>query len=57
MSVPPLRYDSRQPGTWATFFRRIKTHIAAKGRIDDAQKRGILLDALDDHTLDRLERW
>lgn len=52
-----LRYDSTRPETWPSFLRRIKNHVASKGAISDSQKRGILLDALDDATLDRLDRW
>ena len=51
------RYDSTKPTTWTSFFRRIKNTIAAKGAIPDNQKKGIILEALDDATLDRLERW
>lgn len=52
-----LRYDSTKPTTWTSFFRRIKNTIAAKGAIPDDQKKGIILEALDDATLERLERW
>ena len=51
------RYDSAHPETWSSFFRRVKNFIASKGEVSDGQKKGIILDALDDKTLDRLERW
>lgn len=57
MAVPPLRFDSAYPEKWGNFFRRIRQHVASKGNISDEQKKGIILDALDDPTLDRLERW
>ncbi|KAJ1528979.1 hypothetical protein ONE63_007346 [Megalurothrips usitatus] len=53
----PLRYDSKHPETWTSFLRRIKNYIASKGAIADGQRKGIILDALDDATLDRLDRW
>ena len=56
MAVPPLRFDSLAGASWPTFYRRIRNHVSAKGNITDDQKRGILYDALDDPTLDRLER-
>lgn len=45
-----------RPG-WPQFLWRLKNLIAAKGNIQDGHKKGILLDALDDQTLDRLDRW
>ena len=57
MATPPLRFDSKVPASWPSFFRRIKNHIASKGNIADNQRKSIMLDALDDATLDRLERW
>ena len=52
-----LRFDSKLPETWASFIRRFKFHVDSKGNISNEQKRGMLLDALDDRTVDRLDQW
>lgn len=52
-----LKFDSKKPEDWDRFLRRFQITIDGKGNIPDSQKRGMLLNALDDRTLDRLEKW
>ncbi|KAJ1520275.1 hypothetical protein ONE63_004477 [Megalurothrips usitatus] len=51
-----LRYDSKRPESWPKFVRRLKLIISVKATKEEI-KRGMLLSALDDQTLDRLEQW
>ena len=51
------RFDSKLPETWPTFIRRFEFHISARGNITDEQRKGMLLEALDDRAVDRLQRW
>jgi len=56
--MTPFRtYAHGKPETWATHLERFEIWVDGRGITSDEQKRGLLLDTLDDTTIRNLKTW
>ncbi|KAJ8895647.1 hypothetical protein PR048_000983 [Dryococelus australis] len=51
------KYDHSHPKSWAEHLERFHFWLDLKGQITNDQKRGLLIDMLDDHSIHDLKDW